>query len=79
MRDEASTTYVGWIETAQEFGKDIYAEVVRRGLAQAKDQTVLGDGALWIWERAQEQFSYAKQIVDLYHAREHLWRGGRVV
>ena len=79
VRDEASTTYVGVIENAEEFGKELYVEVVRRGLSQAKLQVVIGDGALWIWELAQEHFPHALQIVDLYHAREHLWTMGRAL
>ena len=37
---------------------------------------VLGDGADWIWNIAAEQFPGAIQIVDLYHARQHLWELG---
>ena len=33
---------------------------------------VLGDGAAWIWNIADEHFPGAIQIVDLYHAREHV-------
>jgi ferritin len=33
---------------------------------------VLGDGAKWIWTIADEHFPHATQIVDYYHAREHL-------
>ena len=33
---------------------------------------VLGDGAVWIWRIAEEHFPGALQIVDLYHARQHL-------
>jgi hypothetical protein len=72
VRDEGSTTYVGAIETAEVFGPRIYAEVVRRGLGRAKKVTVLADGAKWIWGIAEEHFPGATQIVDLYHAREHL-------
>jgi hypothetical protein len=32
----------------------------------------VGDGAQWIWGIAEEHFYGAIQIVDLYHAREHL-------
>ena len=35
---------------------------------------VLGDGAEWIWNQADLHFPDATQIVDLYHAREHLWK-----
>jgi hypothetical protein len=45
VRDEGSTTYVGAIETAENFGKRIYAEAVRRGMARAQKVVVLGDGA----------------------------------
>jgi hypothetical protein len=72
MRDEGSTTYVGAIETAEVFGCRIYAEAMRRGMGRAHKVTVLGDGAKWIWGIAEEHFPGAIQIVDLYHAREHL-------
>jgi hypothetical protein len=72
VRDEDSTTYVGAIEKAEECGNRIYAEAVRRGIAQAQKIIFLGDGAKWIWGIADEHFPGAIQIVDLYHAREHL-------
>jgi hypothetical protein len=72
VRDEESTTYVGAIETAECFGPRIYAEAVRRGLTRAEKVIVLGDGAKWIWSIAEEHFPGATEIVDLYHAREHL-------
>lgn len=33
----------------------------------------MGDGAVWIWNIGEQHFPAAVQIVDLYHAREHLW------
>jgi len=45
IRDAASTSYVGAIETAEVFGPRIYAEALRRGLRQADRAIVLGDGA----------------------------------
>lgn len=79
IRDEGSTTYVGAIQTAEEFGPRIYAEAVRRGLRQAQKVIVLGDGAPWIWGIAAQYFPFATQIVDLYHAREHLANLGKFV
>ena len=73
IRDEASTTYVGGIQTAEEFGRRIYCEAYRRGLAFAIRLVILGDGAVWIWNLAALHFPHAIQIVDLYHARQHLW------
>jgi hypothetical protein len=77
QRDEGSTTYVGAIETAEEFGRRLYAEAWRRGWGRAEKKVVLGDGAEWIWNQADLHFTGATQIVDLYHAREHLWELAR--
>ena len=79
VRDAASTTYIGAIETAEAFGPRIFAEAMRRGVTRAKQVIVLGDGAHWIWGIAEEHFHGAIQIVDLYHAREHLSELGKVL
>jgi len=79
IRDQDSTTYVGAIETAEAFGPRIYAEAVRRGLRQAQKVVVLGDGGPWIWGIAAQYFPWATEIVDLYHAREHLANLGKIV
>jgi hypothetical protein len=73
VRDEESTSYVGAIEPAEAFGRRIYQEATRRGMDAAREVCVLGDGAPWIWNLADEHFYGATQIVDLYHAREHYW------
>jgi len=77
MRDSDSTTYTGAIETAVEFGKRIYREAWKRGWSRAKKKVVIGDGAEWIWNLVAEHFPGAIQIVDLYHARQHLWEVAR--
>jgi hypothetical protein len=73
IRDPESTTYTGAIETAVEFGKRMYREAWKRGWSRAKKKVVIGDGAEWIWNLVAEHFPDALQIVDLYHARQHLW------
>jgi hypothetical protein len=72
VRDEQSTSYVGAIEPTEAFGFRVYAEAMRRGAGRADRVIVLGDGAQWIWALADMHFPGAVQIVDLYHAREHL-------
>lgn len=79
VRDESSTSYAGSIETAEEFGSRIYAEAVSRGLDRAKMVCVIGDGAPWIWNIADEHFPGAIQIIDLFHAREHYWNAAKAV
>jgi len=74
IRDPGSTTYVGAIETAEEFSLRRYTEAWRRGWEWATLKVVLGDGAVWIWNLADQHFPGAIQIVDLYHARQHLWK-----
>jgi len=73
LRDPDSTTYVGAIETAEAFGKRLYVEAWKRGSSRALKKVVLGDGAEWIWNLANQHFPGAVQIVDLFHARQHLW------
>ncbi len=73
IRDPDSTTYVGAIETAEEFGKHIYLEAWNRGWSRAEKKVFMGDGSEWIWNIAQQHFPGAIQIVDLFHARQHLW------
>ena len=77
IRDPDSTTYTGAIETAEEFGKRIYLEAWKRGWSRALKKVVMGDGAEWIWTLAALHFPDAMQIVDLYHARQHLWEVAR--
>ncbi len=73
IRDPDSTTYTGGIETAEEFGRRLYREAWKRGWSRAQKQAVIGDGAEWIWNLAALHFPGAVEIVDLYHARQHLW------
>ena len=72
-----STTYVGAIETAEEFGKRLYVEASERGWSRALVRVVMGDGSVWIWNQADLHFPGAIQILDQYHAREHLWELAR--
>jgi hypothetical protein len=73
IRAPDSTTYTGAVETAEEFGRRLYQEAGKRGWGRAQKQVVVGDGAEWIWNLAALHFAGAIEIVDLYHARQHLW------
>jgi len=79
LRDSDSTTYVGAIETAEEFGRRLYLEAWNRGWSRAVKKVVIGDGAEWIRNLADTHFPGAIQIVDLYHARQHLWEVARAL
>jgi hypothetical protein len=73
VRDEDSTSYVAAVESAEQFGLRIYTEAWRRSWSRAQKKVVIGDGAVWIWNLADQHFPGAIQIVNLYHARQHLW------
>lgn len=79
IRAPDSTTYTGAIETAEEFGRRLYGEAWQRGCSHALLRVVMGDGAEWIWNLAALHFPGAIQIVDLYHARQHLWEVARML
>jgi hypothetical protein len=55
------------------FDRLLYSLAVQHGLEGAQQVVVLGDGAPWIWNLVSEQVPQAVQIVDLYHAKEHVW------
>jgi hypothetical protein len=72
IRDPDSATYFSQIDKVDEFGRLLYSEAVKRGVDYAGRVVVIGDGAKWIWNIADDKFPSATQIVDLYHAKEHI-------
>jgi hypothetical protein len=72
VRDRDSSSYIAAFEPAHVFAGFVEAEGIRRGAGHVRQMTILGDGAAWIWNIATAKFPEATQIVDLYHAREHL-------
>jgi hypothetical protein len=71
-RDPGSSSYLATFAPAAPFGTLMAAEARRRGAGHVRQLVILGDGAVWIWNLASRHFPGATQIVDLYHAREHL-------
>jgi hypothetical protein len=72
VRNRASTSVIATFEPAPVFADLVKAEGIRRGAGHVRQFTVLGDGAAWIWGIATAKFPEATQVVDLFHAREHL-------
>ena len=83
-----ASSYVAAREEAAVFGPRLLTEAARRGaltvvrwegvrtgagLAVLRRVVVLGDGAVWIWHLAAEHFGERIEILDYYHASEHLW------
>ena len=64
------------IEPAETFGWTWWLLAIQCGLRGALEVVVLGDGAVWIWNLAERFFAGAIQILDWYHAMQHLWACG---
>jgi len=69
----ADRGYVATRRGLAEFKQQLYAEALQRGLLQAETVLVIGDGAVWIWNLAKDQFKNAAQRLDLFHVKQHLW------
>jgi len=63
---------VAEVEEAQAFGPRCLREARRLGVAADGSLSVLGDGAEWIWNIAEQHFAEATQVLDVYHGVEHL-------
>ena len=81
-REPGSVSYSAAVESAaardtdpepSPFARRVEREARRRGFDRAFRQVVIGDGAPWIWHIADMSFPDAVQIVDLFHAKQHLW------
>ena len=79
VRDRDSTSVIATFEPASVFAGMVRAEGIRRGADHVRQLTVIGDGAAWIWNTVAAKFPEATQIVDLYHAREHLYDLARLL
>src|SRR5438046_230221 len=88
VRDPGSVTYSAAIESAatldtsphlSDFAARVQREANRRGFTEAQRPVVLGDGSAWIWNTATELFPQGTQILDRFHAKEHLRQVGKVI
>jgi hypothetical protein len=73
LSEEYGRSTIGTMERAEKFGELLYLEAVRRGVGQAGEVVFVADGATWIWNLVADHFPGAVEIVDWYHATQHLW------
>lgn len=64
--------YFADIREAEEFGKLLWATGLRLNADLCPELIFLGDGALWIWNLVSKYYPQAVQILDWFHAEEHL-------
>jgi len=72
IRDPDSTSYVGTYQGCREIAVLLRQEARRRGLDRAAQVVFIGDGAAWVWENCRQTFPGAVEILDFYHASEHV-------
>jgi len=70
---------VSWQGEPLELGRRLHWEAMRGGLARAQDTLVLADGASWIWNVAKDRWPDATELLDFYHASEHVWELARAL
>jgi hypothetical protein len=71
--------YAAHLGGPEEFGMKMWAEARHQHWMQAEDSIVIGDAASWIWNLASEHFYDSHQVVDWYHASQHLANAAKVL
>lgn len=73
-------SYIVEVGSLEEAGRKLYAEAVRRGIDAGRDLVVcLGDGAPGNWKQFLMHFPKRVEILDWWHALDHLWVAGKGV
>lgn len=72
-------TYVAHLGGPEVFGQQLWAEAHRRHWSQAAETVALGDGAPWVWNLVGHYFYDSQQVVDWYHAKQHLAQAANLI
>jgi hypothetical protein len=73
----SARSVVAAVEGREEFGPRVETEALRLRVPLGQGLSVLGDGAEWIWNLAEEHFHAAAQVLDVWHGVEKLAEAGR--
>jgi hypothetical protein len=79
LAQAVNNSYVAHLGGPEILGEVVWAEAARRGWEQAEESEVIGDGAPWIWNLAADHFYDSHQVVDWFHASEHLGEAARLL
>jgi hypothetical protein len=75
----AEKIVVGWQGEPVEFGRRLHWEAMQAGLGRARAKLIVADGAAWIWNLAHDRWAGATEVLDFYHATQHLWELARAL
>ena len=70
---------LGWQGEGLELGRRLHWEAQRGGLGRAREVLAVADGAPWIWNVVGDRWPAAHQLLDFYHASQHLWSLGQAL
>jgi len=70
---------VSWQGEPLELGRRLHLAACEHGLGRAREKLVVADGAPWIWNVVQDRWRGAVEVLDFYHASQHVWALGEAV
>lgn len=62
-----------------DFTEQQWAEAWRRGMEKAKQVVSVNDGAHWIWSLVRTCYTPCIEVIDWWHAVEHVWEIARLI
>ena len=71
-----SSVFVGHLGTASDFGVKLAAQLDPHK-AHGRDLVFVSDGAVWLGQMMTKSYPEATQILDIFHAMEHISQAGR--
>jgi hypothetical protein len=72
MAHGVNVHYTAILGTKDDFKPALWALAVQHDLPTARNRSVVADGALWIWDVVEDSCPDGQQVVDWFHAVEHL-------
>jgi hypothetical protein len=70
---------LGWQGEGLELSRRLHWEAQQDGLGRAREVLAVADGAPWIWNVVGDRWPGAHQLLDFYHASQHLWSLGQAL
>jgi len=72
MPHAVNIAYTAVLGDVTAFAPALWRIAVAKGVPTAQDSSVTADGAEWIWNLVADYFPDSVQIVDYFHAKQHL-------
>lgn len=79
MAHGVNVDYTAVLGSKDEFTPALWALAVEQNVPTARKRASVGDGALWVWNVAEDVCPDGRQVVDWFHAVEHLSKAAHVL